>query len=228
MGSGETSSPVASPPPRGSLSPRTLTCVGEALLSPTRGARIAIEGPASLGDGTRFLVCLKPVGQRTGGHSEQGFSWPQSFSKELRKSPWSSDLLLCCALHPSGLDPPWQARTRMHSSTQHALGKLWPVVGALGGELQRARGCSMPVTLWYSTHSQEHKSPTGQRKPTATPGLGSFLLLRSLPSGHACIIAMHTQREELPLKLRSLTPYDSSGGTQASLGLLTAPGKMEG
>ena len=187
MGSGETSSPVASPPPRGSLSPRTLTCVGEALLSPTRGARIAIEGPASLGDGTRFLVCLKPVGQRTGGHSEQGFSWPQSFSKELRKSPWSSDLLLCCALHPSGLDPPWQARTRMHSSTQHALGKLWPVVGALGGGNSRGHGdarCQSPFGIPPIPRNTNHPQDRGNPQQLQASGPSSCCdpCLRAMPA----------------------------------------------
>lgn len=57
-------------------------------------------------------------------------------------------------------------------STKQDLGKARPVAWATG-ELGRALGYLMPVTLWCSNHSHKHRSPTGQRKPRVTLGLGS-------------------------------------------------------
>lgn len=64
VGSELRSGPVPPAPTGGDLAPRALTYAREALLGPAGDAGVALGSPATLAEGTRFPVCLDPVGQR--------------------------------------------------------------------------------------------------------------------------------------------------------------------
>lgn len=199
---------------------RTLTCA-EALLSPTGAAGVAIKDPASLREGAGLLVCLKPVGQRTGGHSSQRLSWPQSFSKGLREPPWSSVLLPCWGSTCLWTGPSPVSIHTLHTQQEAGLVQSQDRGRGNGGtrEGTRVADASHPLLFHPFPGTQiAHKT-----KGTHSNSRPWVLYPAMVPAPRLCpeYSQVHTEREELPLKWSSLTPYESLGGTQASLGLLT-------
>lgn len=169
------------PTPGGGPSPGALTQAGDVILSPARRGGVAIRGPAALGEGAGFLVCLQPAGQRT--EVTHGLEALKGQGNTL------SLVLLCWPLHP------WAWAHACVPSWAHAC------VCPLGGSR------SLDKVALRSRGSPRGHSPTSYASPMGPGGLRPWWL----PPGCAWVIATCPARGRTPSELTSLALHESSG-----------------